>query len=655
VRQDNTASGTTRSAPDIAEAGFLGTWIGRTSALAATLSSIWIFLVMLMVCADILARFLANAPINGVPEIVSFSVPATVFLALPYCIRTGRYLRADFLLEMITRRSTRASALLGFVFNLIGALIFAKITQTILPRLMEQIADGEFFGAMGAFTAPVWPFTTAIVIGSTLAAIQFAVLTAGEFGRFLRRRDAHEAESGLLFLLAVLFLAACGAGAIYLVTGGLSRVELGVFAIVAMLTLVLSGMHLASALILLSFLGIWMIRGTVAVAEGGLAIATTGSINSYAFAVIPLFVLMGLFIEIADVGRDAFSVLARILRRIRGGLGVATVFANAIFAAITGSSIASATVFTRVATPPMMAHGYTSRFAVGVVAGSSVLGMLIPPSILLLIYGLIAEVSIGALFTAAILPGLLLASAFAGLVLLLARFMPGFVGDARPLEETEDVSAGEFVRRLLPIIALIVLVLGGIYGGIFTPTESGAVGAAGAFVIALSRGSLTFRRLRQILLETAEISGAILFLVVAANLYSRMLTLSAIPQSITDWVITAELGMMGFLLLYLVIVVVLGMILDSVSIMLVLLPLMLPIVVSLGGDLVWFGIVTVVAVEIGLLTPPFGLAVYVVKGTLPPGTATLGDIFAGALPFVLTMLAIVIILMAFPAISLMLI
>ena len=190
----------------------------------------------------------------------------------------------------------------------------------------------------------------------------------------------------MLFLLAVLFLAACGAGAVYLVTGGLSRVEVGVFAIVAMLTLVLSGMHLASALILLSFLGIWMIRGTVAVAEGGLAIATTGSINSYAFAVIPLFVLMGLFIEIADVGRDAFSVLARLLRRIRGGLGVATVFANAIFAAITGSSIASATVFTRVATPPMMAHGYTSRFAVGVVAGSSVLGMLIPPSILLLIY-----------------------------------------------------------------------------------------------------------------------------------------------------------------------------------------------------------------------------------------------------------------------------
>jgi tripartite ATP-independent transporter DctM subunit len=644
--------GSDGNGPEVPVTSRIATSIEGLAALTASISSIWIFLMMLMVCADITARYLLNAPITGVAEIVAFSVPATVFLAVPYCIRTGRFLRADFLLEKITQRSVRASSLLGFAFNAVGALVFAKIAQTVFPRLLTQIEEGEFFGAIGAFTAPVWPFTAAVAVGAVLAALQFALLAAVDLRRALRRADDAVADGRVLFLLAVLFLALCGAGIVYLFAGGLTRVEVGVFAIVAMLSLVLAGMHLASSLILLSFLGIWMIRGTVAVADGGLAIATTGSINSYAFAVIPLFVLMGLFIEVADVGRDAFMVLARLLRRIRGGLGVATVFANAIFAAITGSSIASATVFTRVAAPPMIAHGYTNRFAVGVVAGSSVLGMLIPPSILLLIFGLIAEVSIGALFTAAILPGLLLASAFALLVLFMARFTPRFVGDARPSSDIEAVSAGEIARRLLPIAGLVALVLGGIYGGVFTPTESGAVGAAGAFLIALARGSLTFERLRRILLETAEISGAILFLVVAANLYSRMLTLSAIPQSITEWVIAAELGMAGFLLLYLVIVVVLGMILDSVSIMLVLLPLMLPIVVSLGGDLVWFGIVTVVAVEIGLLTPPFGLAVYVVKGTLPPGTASLGDIFAGALPFVLTMLAVVIILMAFPAISL---
>ncbi|KAA9008378.1 TRAP transporter large permease subunit [Histidinibacterium aquaticum] len=606
---------------------------------------------MVLVCTDVVSRAFANSPIAGVAEVVSFSVPATVFLALPYCIRTGRFLRADFLLQRLEPRSPRGGALLNLVFNAVGVVVFAKITQTVWPRLLDQIEEAEFFGAIGAFTAPVWPFTTGILVGAVLAALQFALMTLQE-ARDFRSALATDRDGSTVFALVVVFLVVCGAGLVYLVTGDLSRVDVGIFSIIGMLALVLSGMHLASALIVLSFLGIWMIRGTAAVAEGSLAIATTGSINSYAFAVIPLFVLMGLFIEVADVGRDAFSVLARLLRRIRGGLGIATVFANGIFAAITGSTIASATVFTRVAAPPMISNGYTSRFAVGVVAGSSVLGMLIPPSILLLIFGLIAEVSIGALFTAAILPGLLLASAFALLVLGLSWFAPDFVGNSMPVEDMESVTLGEVARRLLPIVLLVALVLGGIYGGFFTPTESGAVGAAGAFIIALVRRSLSLQRLRTILLETAEISGSILFLVVAANLYSRMLTLSAIPQSITDWVIAAELGMMAFLLLYLVIVVLLGMILDSVSIMLVLLPLMLPIVQSLGGDLVWFGIVTVVAVEIGLLTPPFGLAVYVVKGTLPPGTATLGDIFKGAAPFVLTMLAVVLILMAFPAISL---
>lgn len=628
--------------------------VNALSAFAATVSSVWIFLVMGMVCTDIVARAFLNAPLAGVAEVVAFSVPAAVLLALPYCIRTGRFLRADFLLVMVTRASPRGSALLNLAFDAIGALVFAKITHTVLPRLLKQYAEGEFFGAIGAFTAPVYPFTTAIVLGSTLAALQFARLALCDLRQLLREGEGPGERLGPVFLLCAAFLLVCGGFTVHLVTGGLSRVDVGIFAIIGMLVLVLAGMHLASVLIVMSFLGIWMIRGAVTVAEGGLAIATTGSINSYAFAVIPLFVLMGLFIEVADVGRDAFSVIARLVRRIRGGLGVATVIANAVFAAITGSSIASATVFTRVAAPPMIAHGYTSRFAVGVVAGSSVLGMLIPPSILLLIFGLIAEVSIGALFKAAVLPGLLLAAVFVGLVMALARYAPAFVGRAQSVEEIGTVSAGEFLRGLLPIIALVALVLGGIYGGIFTPTESGAVGAAGAFVIALARGSLTLTRLRVILLETAEISGSILFLVVAANLYSRMLTLSAIPQSISEWVIAAELGMFGFLVIYLVIVLLLGMILDSVSIMLVLLPLMLPIVISLGGDLVWFGIITVIAVEIGLITPPFGLSVYVVKGTLPPGTATLADIFIGAFPFVVAMLLVTIVLMIFPAISLVL-
>lgn len=647
-----------------ARAGIIARTVGAAlvgprylTAGSAAASSGWIFLILIMVCADIAARFFANAPLAGVPEIVAFSVPACVFLAVPHAIATGRYLRADFLTAGFSRHHPRSGAWLEVVYSTLGVLVFLKILDVVTPRLIKQITDQEFFGAIGAFTAPVYPFTLAIVFGAALAALEFAAIAIASLGRAFTVSSGQTLD-GIRRLLGpvtvIAFLMISVIGVLLLFQGGWSRQGVGLFAIVAMLFLVVSGLHLATALIVLSFLGLWMIRGTEAVADGVLAIAATGSINSYTFAVIPLFVLMGLFVDLADVGKDAFTVVARLMRGVRGGLGVATVFANAIFAAITGSSIASATVFTRVAVPQMIQYGYRQSFAVGTVAGSSVLGMLIPPSLLLLVYGLIAEVSIGKLFTAAIVPGILLASAFSVMVLLMARFLPGLVGKTALAHDLEVVTGADLAKKLLPVVGLVVLVLGGIYGGIFTPTESGAVGAAGALLIAVLRKSLTWARLGKILREASEISAAILFLVIAANLYSRMLTLSAIPRSISDWVTMADLGMAGFLAIYLLVVILMGMVLDSVSIMLLLLPLMLPIVQSLGGDLVWFGVVTVVAVEIGLITPPFGLAVYVVKGTLPPGSATLGEIFLGVLPFVVVMILFVIVLMAWPGLSLVL-
>ncbi|XWN31147.1 MAG: TRAP transporter large permease subunit [Devosia sp.] len=624
--------------------------IGTVGAALATISSVWILLMMVMICADIIGRGLFSRPLSGVPEVVAFSVPACVFLAIPYAIYTLRYLRADVVLGVIAKENPLAAALLELVFSLVGAAVFYKIVENVWPRLVDAWQEAEFFGAIGAFTAPVWPFTAALVVGATVALLQCLSMAAQKAA--MARALARVGPTSSALVLVGAFLAVVGAGVLFLAFGDPSRTEVGLVTIAGLLVLVVAGLHIASALIVLSFVGIWLTRGAVGVADSSLAIAATGSINSYAFAVIPLFVLMGLFVDIANVGRDAFSVAAALLRRVRGGLGVATVFANAIFAAITGSSIASASVFTRVATPQMEAHGYTRRFAVGVVAGSSVLGMLIPPSLLLLVYGLIAEVSIGDLFIAGVVPGLLLAVILSLTVVGLAYAAPGFVGHARAANDLEGASFGDFAKKMLPVLLLIALVLGGLYAGLFTPTESGAVGAAGALVIAIARRSLTIGRLRRVLLEAAVISASILILMVAANLYSRMLTLTGIPQSLAGFMIEAQLGLVAFLALYLVSLILLGMVLDSVSIMLVMLPLMLPIVSSLGGDLVWFGIITVVAVEIGLLTPPFGIAVYVVKGALPPGSASLAEIFAGSFPFVVAMFAFVILLMAVPEISL---
>jgi tripartite ATP-independent transporter DctM subunit len=362
---------------------------------------------------------------------------------------------------------------------------------------------------------------------------------------------------------------------------------------------------------------------------------------------------MGLLLDKADVGRDAFLVSCVLLRRIRGGLGIATVAANAIFASITGSSMASAAVFSRIAVFPMVESGYTKRFAVGVVAGSSVLGMLIPPSVLMIIYGLIAEASIGKLFIAGIVPGILLSVAYGVLNVVLATYFPRFTGVPKPVE-IEHMSFASILLRLAPVIGIIVVVMGGIYLGVFTPTEAGAVGAMAALVVGLLRRKLTARVIRDVVLETGYITAALLFLIIAANFYARMLTLSTLPVALTSTITTLNVGMPTFLAVYFVVILFLGMILDSVSIMLVLIPIVLPVVAHLGADPIWFGLITIVSIEIGLLTPPFGMSVFVVKGTLPHGFVTLGDIFVGAAPFVLVMTLVTIILMIFPKISLVL-
>ena len=341
--------------------------VGVAATTFATVSALWIFAMMILVCADVASRGIANRPIMGVAEIVSYSVPSCVFLAIALSIRTGRFLRADFIFEKVEQRYPRAGALFDTLFSFAGTWVFFKVAEGLWPRVVRSWVNDDFFGSVGTFTAPTWPFFGTIFLGACLATLQFAVLTLAAAGSAVGKRSAPEPVAGTLLGLG--FLAIVGGGAALAITGDLSPIDLGFVALAGMLFLVLAGLHIASALILLSFLGIWLVRDNLLVADRSLALASMGSINSYGFGVIPLFILMGLFVDIANVGRDAFAVAAGLLRRIRGGLGVATVFANAIFAAITGSSIASAAVFTRVATPQMIAHGYTRRFSVGVVPG----------------------------------------------------------------------------------------------------------------------------------------------------------------------------------------------------------------------------------------------------------------------------------------------
>jgi tripartite ATP-independent transporter DctM subunit len=438
----------------------------------------------------------------------------------------------------------------------------------------------------------------------------------------------------------------------------MTDIQIGLLSIVGILLLIYAGMHVAIALTLLSYLGVGLIRDNWAIASKLLALAASDSISGYIFGVVPLFVLMGLLISVSGIGKDTFDVANRLFRGVRGGLGISTVTANAIFAAVTGISIASAAVFTKVAVPEMIRLGHKPRFAVGVVTGSSVLGMLIPPSLLLILFGVLTETSIGDLFKAGILPGLLLSAAYSLAILWMAYGIPHYVGGDKAISTAvgnKQLSFGQAVWKLTPIALLIALVLGGIYAGWFTPTESGAVGALGALVLTLGKRRLNWRKFWQVLTETGHVTVSILFLLISANIFGRMLALSGITGFIGTWISDSGLGLYPILTIYLVVILLMGTILDSTSIMMIIVPLIYPIMNSMGVNFVWFGLVTVIAIEVGLITPPLGIAAFVVKSTLDDQSITLNDVFAGSLPYVAIMVLVLMLVVIFPQISLVLV
>jgi C4-dicarboxylate transporter, DctM subunit len=431
----------------------------------------------------------------------------------------------------------------------------------------------------------------------------------------------------------------------------MTPVEIGLLSVVAIVFLIYLGVYIPIALGTVSFVSIWLMRDSFDLSMALLKIAIGDSAMEYTFATIPLFTFMGLIVSKAGLGQDIYEVMSTGFRRVKGGIGMATVGANAVFAAVTGSSIASASVFSKVSVPQMLKHGYNPRFAVGVVAGSSVLGMIIPPSAMLIIYSFVAEQSVGDMFLAGVVPGIMLAAAYIGAIWVMGRLTPGFIA-GRPAADYEPMPWGEIARKTFPIVGLIAVVLGGIYTGWLSPVEAGAAGALVALVIAAVRRSMSLKDFWEALLETGHITAFLLFLITAASIYSRMLGLAGVPNQLGELLAGSNAGFFTVMVLYILLMLFLGTLLDTASIILIVVPLFLPLIEPMGLSLVWFGIITVVGAEIGLLTPPLGISCFVIKATLDDDRVTLRDVFMGALPFAFVMLLVLILLIRFPSLSL---
>ncbi|RTE64832.1 TRAP transporter large permease [Amphritea opalescens] len=370
---------------------------------------------------------------------------------------------------------------------------------------------------------------------------------------------------------------------------------------------------------------------------------------SYSLSVVPLFILMGNFITEAGLSSQLYRASNAFLGHFKGGLALATVVSCGAFSAVCGSSMATAATMSKVAMPSMRKYNYSDELATGSIAAGGTLGILIPPSVILVVYGIITETDIGLLFIAGLLPGLLGIILYMAAVTVTVNIKPekGPAGDRSSWAERLIA-----FKNVWTICLLFVVVMGGIYSGVFTPTEAAGIGASGAFFIALLRGQLTFKSLVETLVGTVRTTAMLFFLVIGAVLFSNFINLAGLPDSLRDMVLAMNLSPIWVIMAIIAIYILLGCVLESMSMILLTVPVFFPLVQAMGFDLIWFGILVVVVTEISLITPPVGLNVFVLKSVLPD--VKLATIFKGVTPFWIADIIRLVLIATIPAISLLL-
>jgi len=427
----------------------------------------------------------------------------------------------------------------------------------------------------------------------------------------------------------------------------LDPVIAGAIGTVLVFILLFLGMPIAFALMLVGFAGI----SYLASIEAALPVAarTVYEVSAYyPYTVIPLFIVMGGFAGSSGMTKDLYSTFDKWFRKLPGGLGIATIGACAGFAAVSGSSVATAATMGTVALPEMKRFNYHPRLATGTVAAGGTLGFLIPPSIGFIVYGMLTEQSIGKLLVAGMIPGLILAAAYMAIVVVWVKLNPS-VAPVSP----EAVSWREKFSALLGVwepLAIFFLVMGGIYGGLFTPTEAGAMGATVLFLVAIIKRKLNRQNLVEALLEAVRISVMVLFLVAGANVFSYFLALSTIPMKVASWAAALEVSPYLIHTIIIVIYLFLGCFLDAISMMVLTMPVIFPVILALGFNPIWFGVIAVLMMEAGLITPPMGLNIFTVAGVAKD--VPIETIFRGVAPFLLSIFAIVILITIFPQLAL---
>lgn len=655
-------------------------FILRLSLAMLVLAGIGIAFMALATGYEVIARYGFDSPTVWSSELSTYALITTIFFGAAYAQMTGAHVRVDLLLSGLNPDKKAVVEKTGSWIALIVVMVIAWQSWLLLIKDFQTGAS-----IMGLMLTPAWLPKLPIAVGMT--ALVATILLDGVKGAPTQPRHATYAlfaivliplliylgqrppllpgtklDWGSISILVSVLLGAwlSGGWRVFLpvaVISGLGTVGMifasgfGTNAMIAVIVFLLAitltiGVRIAFALGFVGLCGIYFV--TPIPFPVTLAERTWNSVNSFALTAVPMYVLMGAILVHSGLSRELFAVMARVLARMPGGLAHAGIAGSAVFAAVSGSSVATAATMGTVACPEMTKRNYDNRLAYGSIAAGGTLGILIPPSVPLIIYGINVGVPITTLFVAAIVPGLLLVLMFLAVIMIWA-LVDKKAAPALPASERIPLTSDSIIDSLI-VMGLIGLIIFSLYGGLATPSEIGALGAILAFAACLIRGRITFENLGQAISEAAVVTSFIFLIVVGANILTFSFDFLRISEKLMQFVISADLNRWLVLGLILFLYLILGMFLDTISMLLLTLPLVFPMSQQLGFDPIWLGIVLVIMAEIGLVTPPVGMNLFVLQGI--GRNVPMRQIALGASPFIGAMILLILLLCLFPNMAL---
>jgi len=595
-------------------------------------------LLMLLTAVDVCLRYIFGRPITGAYELNEFMMAILVAFGLAYAAVQKAHINVDVILS---RSSPRSQAVINSITALLSLGFFILMTWRCIAYA-EKVREGGYVSQ--SLAVPIYPFVYAVALGCAILALVLLI--------FLREQ-LEEVTKGTSFPTSALFLS--GILLVFLLFMTLlfrgwfpwqiDPLTAGFLGIGLLIVLLFSGMPIAIVMGLVGFLGLAYVNG---LKPGLNSMGTTAHTiaSSYSLSVIPLFVLMGAFCFYSGLSKDLYYSVYRWIGHFPGGLAMATVGACASFAAVSGSSVATTATMGMVALPEMKRYKYDPGLAAGSIAAGGSIGILIPPSIILVLYGVLTEQSIGKLFAAGFIPGILEALFYMVTIYILCTRNPHLGPKGAKANFRERMVS---IKATWGVVALFLLVIGGIYLGVFTPTEAAGVGAFGAFLFALGRKRLNWQTFTASLKETSTTTAMVFLILIGAALLGYFLAVTRLPFELSSWVSGLEVNRYIVLGMIIILYLFLGAIMSSLAMIVLTVPIIFPVIESLGFDPIWFGIIIVRVVEMGQITPPVGINVYVLKGVAKD--LPLEVIFKGVFPFIIADICHVALLIAVPQIA----